>query len=290
MKKVICSALVCLIVGMVYSMSIPAKASTIERATWLWNPWSLINETPDTLNFLTEKQVTKVYVQIDHDVSVDVYRSFIQGATARGIDVYALDGAPDWAAPKGYLQLRQLLGWVEQYQVASPADADFKGIHLDVEPYLYSGWNSKRATVIKAYQSLMKEAGDKAGQLNIGIEADVPFWFDEIKYKNTYGTGLLSDWVQKETDSVTIMAYRDSAAALIPLTLHELEHGQKLGKPVTIGVETGMTAEGDYLTFYQEGEAVMKQELDRVYDQVKNYASFKGFAIHHTESWKTLRP
>ncbi|WP_404406087.1 amidase [Jeotgalibacillus malaysiensis] len=290
MKKVICSALLCLIVGMVCSMAIPAKASTIERATWLWNPWSLIDGTPDTLDFLTEKQVTKVYVQIDRDVSADVYRSFIQGATAREIDVYALDGAPDWAAPKGYLQLRQLLGWVEQYQMASQADADFKGIHLDVEPYLYSGWNSKRATVIKAYQSLMKEAAVKAGQLNIRMEADVPFWFDEIKFKNTYGSGLLSDWVQQQTDGITIMAYRDTASAITPLTLHELTVGQKLGKPVVIGVETDQTAEGDYLTFYQEGETVMNRELNHVYQQVKGYTSFKGFAIHHTESWKALKP
>ncbi|MDZ5710857.1 amidase [Jeotgalibacillus haloalkalitolerans] len=290
MKKVICSALLCLIVGMVCSMAMPVKASTIEKATWLWNPWSLIDGTTETLDFLSEKQVTKVYVQIDRDVSADVYRSFIKGATARGIDVYALDGAPDWAAPKGYLQLRQLLGWVEQYQQASANESDFKGIHLDVEPYLYSGWNSKRVTVVKAYQSLIKEASVKAVQLNIRMEADVPFWFDEIKFKNTYGSGLLSDWVQQHTDGITIMAYRDSAAAITPIVLHELAVGDQLGKPVVIGVETGQTSEGEYLTFIQEGEAVMNSELEKVVQQVKSFQSFNGFAIHHTESWKALKP
>ncbi len=290
MKKVICSVFLCLVVGLVVNMAVPAKASAMEKATWLWNPWSLVEGSQETLDFLAEKQVTKVYVQIDRDVSSEVYREFIRGATTRGIDVYALDGAPDWAAPKGYLQLRQLLGWVEQYQKASPAESDFKGIHLDVEPYLYSGWNTKRATVIKAYQSIIKEASVKANQLKIRMEADVPFWFDEIKYKNTYGNGLLSDWVQQQTDGITIMAYRDSAAAITPLTLHELANGQKLGKPVVIGVETGQTAEGDYLTFYQEGEAFMNQELNKVYNQVQSYSSFNGFAIHHTESWKAMKP
>lgn len=290
MKKVICAALLCLVMGMVFSMTMPAKALTMEKATWLWNPWSLIDGSPETLEFLSEKQVTKVYVQIDRDVSAEVYRTFIQGATARGIDVYALDGAPDWAAPKGYLQLRQTLGWIEQYQQSSAAESDFKGIHLDVEPYLYSRWNSKRGTVVKAYQSLIKEASVKADQLNIRMEADVPFWFDEIKYKNTYGRGLLSDWVQQHTDGITIMAYRDSAKAIVPLSLHELTTGQRLGKPVVIGVETGQTAEGDFLTFYQEGESVMNHELDQVYQQVQSYTSFKGFAIHHTESWRVIKP
>ncbi|TFE01649.1 amidase [Jeotgalibacillus salarius] len=289
MKKTIFSALI-LVIGMMCSMAIPAKADTIEKATWLWNPWSLVDGSQETLDFLIDKQVTKVYVQIDRDLSADVYRSFITGASERNIEVYALDGAPDWAAPKGYLQLRQLLGWVEHYQASSPGESAFKGIHLDVEPYLYSGWNSKRATVIKAYQSLITEASVKTTQLNIRLEADLPFWFDEIKYKNTYGNGLLSDWVQKQTDGITIMAYRDTAASITAFSLHELAVGDQLAKPVTIGVETGDTDEGDYLTFHQEGEAVMNSELEKVYQQVKSYSSFRGFAIHHTESWKALHP
>ncbi|MBM7580456.1 amidase [Jeotgalibacillus terrae] len=290
MKKTIGSALLLLMMGVICSMAVPAKAETFEKATWLWNPWSLIDGSQETLDFLSDKQVTKVYVQIDRDVSADVYRAFITDATARGIDVYALDGAPDWAAPKGYLQLRQLLGWVEQYQESSSGEAAFKGVHLDVEPYLYSAWNKKRGTVIKAYQSLVTEASVKTKQLDIRLEADLPFWFDEIKYNNSYGAGLLSDWVQKQTDGITIMAYRDTSALIAAFSLHELAVGEKLSKPVTIGVETGDTDEGDYLSFYQEGEAVMDRELDKVYEQVQGYSSFKGFAIHHTESWKSLQP
>ncbi|WP_235420744.1 amidase [Jeotgalibacillus alimentarius] len=284
------SALLLLMIGVMCSMAVPAKAENIEKATWLWNPWSLVHGSQETLEFLTDKQVTKVYVQIDRELSADVYRSFITDAAELGIDVYALDGAPDWAAPKGYLQLRQLLDWVEQYQKTSSGEAAFKGVHLDVEPYLYSGWNTKRETVIKAYQSLITEASVKTKQLNIHIEADLPFWFDEIKYKNAYGTGLLSDWVQKQTDGITIMAYRDTSDFITSFSLHELAVGEKLSKSVTIGVETGETDEGDYLSFYQEGEAVMDRELDQVYEQVKSYSSFSGFAIHHFDSWKIMHP
>lgn len=260
------------------------------RATWLWNPWMFVEDEAAVLAFLETKDVNKVYVQIDRDIPKNTYRSFVTQAHARGIAVFALDGAPSWVAPKGFTNQNQLMNWLGNYQNGSLAQARFDGIHLDVEPYLYSGWNSNRAATVKSYQSLLQRAATSSAQLNLPLEADMPFWFDEIPYKNTFGKGLLAEWVIANTDGVTLMAYRDSAPMIIEIVKNEIAMAERYGKKIVVGVETGTTDEGSIITFAEEGEAYMNQQLDKVENHYSSSPAYEGAAIHHVGSWMTMAP
>ena len=260
------------------------------RATWLWNPWMFVEDEAAVLAFLETKDVNKVYVQIDRDIPKTTYRSFVTQAHARGIAVFALDGAPSWVAPKGFTNQNQLMNWLGNYQNGSLAQARFDGIHLDVEPYLYSGWNSNRAATVKSYQSLLQRAATSSAQLNLPLEADMPFWFDEIPYKNTFGKGLLAEWVIANTDGVTLMAYRDSAPMIIEIVKNEIAMAERYGKKIVVGVETGTTDEGSIITFAEEGEAYMNQQLDKVESHYSSSPAYEGAAIHHVGSWMTMAP
>lgn len=260
------------------------------RATWLWNPWMFVQDEAGTLAFLESKNVNKVYVQIDRDIPKAEYRSFVEQATARGMEIYALDGAPAWAAPKGDRYQDQLMAWLTDYQKNAAAAAQFSGVHLDVEPYLYSGWNKKRAATIKSYQALIQKAQASTATLALPLEVDMPFWFDEITYKNTFGSGLLAEWIIANTNSVTIMAYRDSAPMIIDIVKNEMAMAQKHGTGIVVGVETGVTDEGSIITFAEEGEAYMNEELEKVAAHYTGSPSYKGIAIHHVGSWLTLKP
>lgn len=270
-----------------------AEASEVPqpvRATWLWNPWMFVNDEAGTLAFIESKGLNKVYVQIDQDIPQAAYGSFIGKAKAMGIDIYALDGAPSWAAPKGYLNQDRFLSWVADYQAQAAENGRFAGVHLDVEPYLYSGWNTNRAATVKSFQALIKKAQASTAKLALPLEADMPFWFDEITYKNTYGTGLLAEWLIANTDGVAIMAYRDSAPMIIDIVKNEMAMAQRLGKSVIVGVETDVTDEGSIITFAEEGEAFMNQELAAVAAHYAGNPAYKGIAIHHVGSWMTLQP
>lgn len=267
-----------------------SETSPSVHATWLWNPWMFVKDEAGTLAFLESKQLNKVYVQIDRDIPKATYGSFIGKAKALGIEVYALDGAPAWVAPKGYVNQDLLMSWLADYQSKAAPNARFAGIHLDVEPYLYSRWNSNRAATIKAFQSLIQRARTSAVKLEIPLEADMPFWFDEIKYKNTFGNGLLAEWIIANTDGVTIMAYRDSAPMIIEIVKNEITMAQRHGKSIVIGVETGTTDEGSIITFAEEGEAYMNQELVKVAAHYAGNPAYNGTAIHHVGSWITLKP
>lgn len=260
------------------------------RSTWLWNPWMLVNDEAATVAFLKEKSLNKVYLQIDQDISMLIYRDFIEKAAAIGIRVYALDGSPEWVSVQGYKDQNRLMSWLKDYQSESTDTQKFQGVHLDVEPYLNSGWATDQAATLKSYQSLLIRAQDSASSMNLPLEADIPFWFDGIAYKNKYGKGLLAEWVIANTDSVTIMAYRDHAPQIIELVQNEILMAERYAKPLVIGVETDFSSEGNYISFFEEGEEYMNNELEAVKNHYSIGRSFNGIAIHHVDSWIKMNP
>lgn len=290
MSKIIMAVVLCF-TFMAGNAGLSVKASSLEdRATWLWNPQMIVSDPTGTLTFLESKHVNKVYVQIDSSISMQVYRSFIEHASANGMRIYALSGDPKWVAPNGWISQNQLMSWLSNYQKGSAPLQKFTGVHLDVEPYLYSGWTTNQADTIKSYQSLLTKAKNSAASLKLSFEADIPFWFDGVFYKNTYGKGTLAEWVIANTNSVTVMAYRDSAAMIIDLVKNEITLAGKYKKPLDIGVETAKSAEGDDISFYEEGETYMNQQLDLVNAYYAGVPGFNGFAVHHVGSWMTMTP
>lgn len=275
--------------GILFNGTFSANAEKVNtKATWLWNPWMIVSDEQGTLDFLESKEVNKVYLQIDRDVPVEYYHSFIEKANTKGIKVFALDGSADWVAPNGSKYQLQILNWITAYQQNAPNIQQFAGIHFDIEPYIYSGWSTNQAQTIKTYQNLIVKAKQEANNLNLPFEVDMPFWFDEIMYKNTYGKGVLSEWVITHVDSVTIMAYRDSAQAIIKIVQSEINYAKKVNKSITIGVETMPSAEGKYVSFAEEGESYMLQQLKQVENHYAFNPAFKGIAIHHVDSWKNM--
>ncbi|TYR74792.1 amidase [Rossellomorea vietnamensis] len=290
MKKII-MVMILLLSALAGGTEVKVNASiTHDRATWLWDPWMIVNDEEGTLAFLESKRLNKVYLQIDRNISASIYQSFIEKSSAKGMEIYALDGAPEWAAPQGYISQDHLMAWLSGYQEEASPQQEFSGVHLDVEPYLYSGWNSKRAATVKSYQALLLRAKNSTENLNLPLEADMPFWFDEISYNNIYGKGLLAEWVIAGTDGVTIMAYRDSAALITDFVKKEIEWAGRYSKRLIVGVETGETSEGDTISFFEEGEIYMNEQLEIVKAYYENKAGFGGTAVHHVGSWMTIKP
>lgn len=288
MKKVWIGAV--LFMMLVFSNGSSGKIPAEVQATWLWDPLNLVVNQAATIAFLEQKNVNKVYVQIDRDIPSDVYRRFIEKASAEDIRVFALDGAPDWAAEKGDVGQDQLMAWLETFQAGSSELQKFGGIHLDVEPYLYSGWATDQKATILAYQNLLLKAKAGADSLVLPLEVDMPFWFDEVSYANTVGTGLLAEWVIANTSSVTIMAYRDKASSIIDLVRNEVEFAAEYGKTIVVGIETAPTDEGEGVSFYRKSEAYMTGELEKVQAHYRNVPGYGGIAVHQLESWKKMNP
>ena len=261
------------------------------KSTWLWNTVEIITHKEEIIGFLTSHGVDEVYLQVNPSVDKDHYHEFIEMATLENIHVYALDGAPKWATVKGQASLIAFFDWLNAYQLDADENQRFTGIHLDVEPYLLSGWSTAYGKTVLNYQKMVNEAVSRSGSLQLPLGLDIPFWFDEKSYNNEMGKGNLAQWVIGKTDEVGVMAYRDLANGpngIIDLVRNEMEFAQSAGKKVKVGVETAPSAEGDFLTFHEEGEQIMLDELALVDAEYGTYSSYHGIAVHHYGSWKNL--
>ncbi|MEH6915573.1 amidase [Priestia megaterium] len=265
----------------------------IPLSTWVWDTkkWMLNQEA--IREKLQEKKVTKVYLQIDAHLSPSVYRHFIQQAQVQGIDVYALDGAPSWIGPSGIEEQDAFFNWITAYQAEAEEQQRFSGVHLDIEPYLYKSWKNNRAKSILQYQYVISQAAVQSHELHLPLAVDIPFWFDEVPFKNSNGSGSLGHWIIQYADEVTIMSYRnhaDKEDGIADITQNERRWGRVLSTPIEIGVETMASDEGEYISFSAKGEEEMMQELGMLLTkcQAKNPPS--SIAVHHFDSWLQMKP
>ncbi|TKD68296.1 amidase [Pseudalkalibacillus hwajinpoensis] len=271
------------------------EAVEVDRslATWLWDTKQIETQPYEVLQFLEEKQVTDVYLQINRSIANPSYHTFIENASMKGINVHALDGAPNWATSKGEIYQDRLFTWLKDYQMNATLAQQFKGVHLDIEPYHHSGWTNNYQRTVAFYQDRLSNGKERADNLRLSFGVDTPFWFDEQSYNNRYGIGNLSEWVIQKADVTTLMAYRDRADGgngIIALVGREMTFAEQIGKRVSIAVETGQISEVPYLSFYEEGSAIMDQELLKVSATYGTSPAMNGYAIHYIDSWMTLKP
>ncbi|WP_052504554.1 hypothetical protein [Rossellomorea aquimaris] len=285
---------ICLITMSMISYPSTEKTAGMDmrgKSTWLWNTVEIITHKEEIFGFLRSHGVDEVYLQVSPFVENEHYQQFIEMANVENIHVYALDGAPKWATVKGQSYLIAFFDWLKVYQLEASEDQRFTGVHLDVEPYLLSGWSTAYGKTVLNYQKLVNEAVIQSDLLQLPLGMDIPFWFDGKTYNNELGKGNLAEWVIGRTDEVGVMAYRDLANGengIIELVKNEMEFAQSAGKRVKVGVETAPSVEGGFLTFHEEGEQIMLAELAHVDAHYGTYSSYNGIAVHHYGSWNDL--
>lgn len=295
MKKIIHGIFVMLIalpvVFLVNAEKTEAAVNDMQKATWLWHTKDMIDKADEQLQFLAEQEATIIYLQVNRSIKASKYYTFIEKANALNIEVHALDGSSKWVRTSDQSSANKFFDWVEIYQNAAPDNAKFSGIHLDIEPYILKEWKTMYDQIVLNYQNLIIEAGQRAEAMGLPLNADIPFWFDKQFYNNSYGLGVLSEWIIDNTDAVTIMAYRDKAMGsngIIALSRTEMEYAEKVGKSVSIAVETRKSSEGDYLSFYEENLEQMAQQLAIVENEFQDNTSFIGFSIHSIDHWMNM--
>lgn len=256
-------------------------------STWLWDTTRIEQDPAQLVKDIQEKRVNRVYLQINPEVPILAYQRFIKAASSSGITIYALDGGRTWAT-SGQLDYEAFWDWVGRYQEEVAVDERFKGVHLDVEPYLLSNWKENQTKIVRAYEDMIKDAADRSKALQMTIGADIPFWFDEID--SITESDSLAYSVIKMVDEVTIMAYRNKAKGengFIELTKNERRWGSLLSTSIEIGLETMPSKEGKFISFASKGESTMMQEIQEMISIVGDKST--RFSIHHFDSWVNMK-
>ncbi|GAA2744341.1 hypothetical protein GCM10009868_21610 [Terrabacter aerolatus] len=267
--------------------STTTAAAADSRALWVWD-----TSTPDaTVDLAVSSGIDQLFVAVPPNVTTSAQlpnlRTLSERARAAGIRVDALGGDPGWVDNPS---------WVVTYWL-KPARSTglFTGIHIDVEPYSTSAWTTSQSTVVAGYLTLLDKLKASAG--TSPIEADIPFWFNQIPAKASNGAASTLDReIMRRTSGVTVMAYRNTAAGTdgtLDIAAAELAVGTALGKPVRIGQETtylGDTAVDTKQTFYGWTRTAMEAQLAQVDAGASSYAAYAGIAIHSAAGYAAMTP
>lgn len=94
-------------------------------------------------------------------------------------------------------------------------------------------------------------------------------------------------YVDSEGDSAAYPRYYRAAEAKLKKAARKFSKRKKGGSN---RVETGrLTDEYKYVTFYEETEDYMFEQLDLVYEHYNEDSAFHGTAIHYYDSWLNMK-
>lgn len=278
-----------LIIGVGIYMSQPSKV----KATWIWDLDEMEGSIEENIAFAEEQEVNLIYLHISiKGFDRERVEVFIEEASAHNIQVYALGGDPNWALDKHQDSLAAFISSVKDYNQDVPSEAGFKGIHMDIEPYLLPEWDADRDEVITQWMdnvTFLRQEVEKTGQ-DLQLSGDFPFWVNDLQVPEE--SGSLSSWMLSQLDSMTIMAYRDYTEGrngIKHIASPLIEQAANQDKSVVIAVNVIKTDEGSYTTFYDSSPGQMEQELNGLNQSFSGHPGYAGTAVHDYSYWKLYR-
>ena len=197
------------------------------HGVWMWNNRLVSGHEEEVVGNLVSHGIGRVYLQIDDDPGR--FLNFVEAASKMGIEVFALDGDPEYVKnPEPLLRRISKVATLAR----SASGVTFAGFQVDIEPYLNKDFSLRKEYYVAAYLELLSRMKKQEG---LPLSVVVPFWFDSIQVR---GATLLQKVIEV-ADELVVMSYRTNSTELMAVSKSELGLGVKLGKPVRLGIELG---------------------------------------------------
>lgn len=267
------------------------QADEPQQATWVWQAERIVSNPEQLLSFAKNNQIDVMYLHIHPDVPESAYRQFVRQAAKEGIEVHALAGDSTWALPEYRGRMMDFLHKIQHYNAQAAEDERFRGIHLDIEPYVLPQWEEDANEIIHAWMDnldVFLEAGRKEGSLEFGV--DIPVWFDGYAGTDPSDASL-AESVMKRFDYTTLMAYRhelEGDNGILALIREEMAIGDRLGTKVLVGINAKPMPGEEHTTFANQGAAAMNDALKQIGASLAGHSSYGGTAVHDYRYWNDL--
>ncbi|OEH94298.1 hypothetical protein [Bacillus solimangrovi] len=281
MRRIMMFSVIVVLV-MLIVISINMKQHFTDKAvlsSWLWDKY-LKEDVSADLYFAVEQGVEQLYGYVPSDVDEDNLETFVSEANELGIDVYALQGQPNWVT--NIEKARTWLSFINQYNRTS--SSPFAGVIFDVEPYLLEGWDEEQTLIVSQFMALFDQLQEDNADLQ--LKWTIPFWFDRVEATPTQ---TLAEYMIERADEISVMAYRDELNGHDGLLAHineEIKWAEQYKTPLAIIIETRQ-ADNEKVSFYGE-----KQKFEHAIIELRHVADRYEYvdevSIHHLHTWEQL--
>ena len=258
------------------SLLISKKEDKKEKTfgVWCWQSGATL----ENLNFAKSQGVNEIYYSAK-DFNKET-STFIKNAKVKGMKTFYLFGDKDYVF--NYELATDKIDLYLEFNKTSKYK--FSGLHLDVEPHQFDDFNEKRDYYAQKYVDFVYFL--RSAYPTLHLDFDIPFWLDNkvtLNGQETEGYKALIDLATR----VFVMSYRDSAESIYSISKEELSYAKEKKKSIVLGVETkDLGTEQNYVTFYCEGRARLKNELKKLDKLIDcDY----GISVHHLKSLQELK-
>lgn len=271
------------------------------KALWAWDFYETAansQKITELLQFLQEHEINLIFIGTRRTLpdQPSTYEELILRAHEHGIQVFALVGRANWALENYHSEALEELQHVLDFNANYPS-SKFDGIQFDIEPYTLPEYKTKRGSVSYQYLQILKKISSEiaASHDHLEFNAAIPFWYATGENPVIVETGgekkPLSYFVLDIVDTVSIMAYRDTAEKQIRASQAEIDYAAKIGKKVYVGAETSPPNDSSIppeITYYNKSLDYMNQQLDDIIRYYSNHPGFGGIVIHSYPGLKEM--
>lgn len=265
MKLISCSSI---LLALLFA-ALPCRANK-NRAVWFWaSPGSVygsisivgtpVRET-QTLNFFNNRHIKKVYGSyqnrpVSEPAVIATWNAKLQ---AEGIESQFLMSENTWIYPSNHAGfLTKITERVINFNAGQPADSQFDGLHLDIEPQALPEWDSATPTEKRDMLNLLRDTYEvvrthftTSGLPAFPVYADLPVWFDSsssIGWTDSAERDAWFDAIASNLTGVSLMPFDRDTFSLIDSGV-SWERANITNASVRIGLETDIGSSGTWPT------------------------------------------
>jgi hypothetical protein len=152
---------------------------------------------------MTDNNITEIYQYIRPEYTDENVCAFLKAMNEVDIQVYLLDGEPEWTYQNEYQGMKKVLDRTRHFNSLVDEKERFKGILFDVEPYVLDKWHKIPDQLLEEYCnniiSIKQECSEDSDKLDICV--CVPSSYDKMGHDK---------WLRnliKESDQTFVLNY-----------------------------------------------------------------------------------
>ena len=164
--------------------------------------WDHLPNTTD-IKCMQDNHITEIYQYLRPEYTDKEMTDFLKSMDNADIDVYILDGEPQWSYEAEYPGMKRVLERVRNLNSNVDNDAKIKGIVYDVEPYVLEKWHNIPDQLLEEYTnnviSIKQECEADTDHLDICV--CIPYSYDSLGHDKAMRK------LFKESDQIFVLNY-----------------------------------------------------------------------------------
>ncbi len=197
-----------------------------ETSMFSWSREVFLNNQSFTfLGVMEYLGIDRIYQSmIPQDLQTDEFKQFMKILNQQDMEVYYLCGDRSWGVEPNATTLLNEISIADTYNKSVEEEYRFKGVHIDVEPFLTDEWDEDEYATMDQFVENMKAAYDYAKECGFEVVISLPYWFDNNHIED------LEYLIAECSDVVSIMNYNKTDET--EQMKNETELAQKHGKEI----------------------------------------------------------